>query len=375
MKPQVIEALKGNASNPKKKFAELFELYRKHPHATFQMNRHFNAAGYSPTRLQTLEYEVMKVYDIKPKELHSAKMKKPVIILTGEERLLKVDFSAPVDVIKQELKDLTEFSKLDELLPTPLPIFVKGAEGSKVMKQWLVEKEVQHTFTRKADLLKIVEETQARLTAHAYDEAFNNLNKAQQSLLDKPFDLATVNAVSELFVNAPEEVKQSIKLRDQFQFLGEEDCPNEFKILVADKYTAYNNFLETRAEVKDLVAAGATNEDLFEVAKKAVENYELNLDIYDELNYYNEHKEILGKHPIFEKVMLQKKVNGLSGVDLGKRQATLRANISRDNKKLEDKKVTAAKKENFVAKLEGFKSELVLVDARIAKTKAANDKE
>lgn len=368
MKAQVIEAIKNNDSSPKQKFADLFDFYRKHPHSTFTMNRHFNAAGYSPERLKTLIYEVKKVYGIADKELHSAKKKKPVIVLTGEQRLTALNFDADIEVLKQEAVDLTEFSKLDELLPAALPSFTKGLPGSNEMKAWLKENEVDHNFTKKADLKNLIEATHAKQTEDAYSEAISNLNIAQQQLLDA--EMAVKNAAQTAFNEAPDDVKTGIKLRDEFPFLDEKDCPDKFKILVADKMTAYHAYRSSREEIKDALTAGMSNEELFVMAKTAVENFELNLEIYDELNYYKEHGEILGKHQIFADEMLQKKVDALSGANLVKRQSTLRANISRDSKKLAENKVAADKLEAFEAKLNEYKAELELVDKRLANDKA-----
>lgn len=100
------------------------------------------------------------------------------------------------------------------------------------------------------------------------------------------------------------------------------------------------------------------------MARQAVESFELDLDIHDELEYYKEHKEFLGKHPIFWERNLNEQVNSYNGFDLSNRQKTLRANISRDTKKL-TKIPRGPKKEKFAAVLDKYKIELELINTRI----------
>src|SRR5690606_27785006 len=93
------------------------------------------------------------------------------------------------------------------------------------------------------------------------------------------------------------EAQEKQKLREEFPFLNEKDTPDKFKILVADKFTALKAYEDAYAEIQRKKAAGE-EDGLFELGKTATENWEQNQLIYDELNHYQEHKEILGNHPI-----------------------------------------------------------------------------
>lgn len=86
--------------------------------------------------------------------------------------------------------------------------------------------------------------------------------------------------------------------------------------------------------------------------------------IWDELEYYKENGEILGNHPIFWERNLQELVKSYTGFELANRQKTLRANISRDKKKL-DKMKRGPEKQKFEATLNKYKLELELVNNRI----------
>src|SRR5690606_1387694 len=217
---------------------------------------------------------------------------------------------------------------------------------------------------KSADLKALIEKTQKRKIAQAKNSAALNLQEAKYALLKSMEVEAEETGTSESNetkkTEGSEETKNSDdskkagendasknenpapsseadekkKLREEFPFLNEKDCPDKFKILVADKFTALKAYEDAHAELQRKKAAGE-EEGLFELGKTSVENFELNQLIYDELNYYKEHKEILGNHPIFADDMLQKQVDGYSTKEAMKRQGNLRSYISRETPKLE----------------------------------------
>ncbi len=86
------------------------------------------------------------------------------------------------------------------------------------------------------------------------------------------------------------------KIRDDFPFLKEPDCPHELIILVGYKISAYHKYKECHK----LLFACTSLEDCKNNARSIIENYQENRLIYDELEFYKEHKHCLGKHPIFK---------------------------------------------------------------------------
>jgi len=376
-KNEVIDLFITHRKAPKDKYKALVALLLKLPDATPGQKRFYNAARYSPGTLSSLEYDVKKLCGIQEKELYKVlKRAKEPVPLTGEQRLLALDPEASRDILLQEASDLTEFSKLDKYLPTPLKIFTKGLPGNAERKAWLEEKEVDHKLTTKAELDLLILEVHEKMVVQAQNNAIAELLEQRLDLLKtieyhkkeaiaKEKESILSEAVS-IFKDAPEEAKQGIKLRDEFPFLSETDCPDEFKILVADKFTAYYKFVDGRKELKVLIAAGATNEDIFEIAKETVANFELNLDCYDELEYYKEHQQILGKHPIFADHMLKEKVATMSTMELTKRQKNLRTYVSKDEKAFKKMEEGDAKLA-FGQKIVGWNKELQLVDARLEK--------
>ena len=113
--------------------------------------------------------------------------------------------------------------------------------------------------------------------------------------------------------------------REQWSFLSDRDCPNELKILAADKITAYRNYVVAHQDLFDCT----TPEDCFFIAKKVVENFIENRKIHSELAFYKEHHNILGKHPIFREVKELAELRRLPITELFRRKENLEEAIWR----------------------------------------------
>jgi hypothetical protein len=158
-------------------------------------------------------------------------------------------------------------------------------------------------------------------------------------------------------------MKAVLKLREEFPFLNEANCPEEFKILVADKYSSFIRFKEGH---EDLFKA-ENEDDLLTADIKTVENVLENQSIWDELDHYNKTGEILGKHAIFTREDLRAKYMAMAIPDLilarencKKRISALNTEIAKNAKpeKLHDKQENLKAKEdelNILNKLLGFK--------------------
>lgn len=126
------------------------------------------------------------------------------------------------------------------------------------------------------------------------------------------------------------------KLREDYPFLNDENCPENFKILAADKLTAWNKIISGR---EILLAASEGNSDLTEeelaaVAQGVAEADELNALIHEEFEHYKSTGEILAKHPIFFEREIQKKIDLMSGEEKAKRLTSLKSDIGREKTNL-----------------------------------------
>ena len=130
--------------------------------------------------------------------------------------------------------------------------------------------------------------------------------------------------------------KAIVPLREEFKFLNDKDCPNELKILVADKITVWKQYEAIQEQIVILNAkeelTAEEKESLSELAKDAVAAFEENQAIYEELNAYNETGKVLGKHPIFRKLQMEREVEEMSTEELVKYKGSS-AKYFTDNKK------------------------------------------
>ena len=110
------------------------------------------------------------------------------------------------------------------------------------------------------------------------------------------------------------------RFRDDFPFLRAPDCPPELKILAADKITAHERLFDC-----------TTLDECYTTAREAIENFQENRAIFQELDYYREHGAILGKHRIFEYLRQRQQLHGLNIVELLAEQRRLRSAIWRIN--------------------------------------------
>jgi len=185
----------------------------------------------------------------------------------------------------------------------------------------------------------------------------------------------TATTAEEVFTSAPDEVKETIKLRDEFPFLKDEACPEEFLIIVGKKFNHYDAYLQAHTkllasvvqdEEKNDIVVPLTPEEIKALALAAVKNFQINQDIWEELNYYKENKTILGKHPIFIERKLKSSIDALTVEKATKRISNLANYIRRDTKNLENsvKEKNKAKIAKFTQKVKKWEIELGLIKAK-----------
>lgn len=126
--------------------------------------------------------------------------------------------------------------------------------------------------------------------------------------------------------------KEMIRFRDRFPFLNSPDCPDVLKVLVADLFTAHAEYVEAH---KRLQALG--DEESAEAAadcEKVVSAYLANREIWEELDYYKEHGEILGKSAKFREEQDADDVSLIPDLELAKKYDSARAQESKAKRKI-----------------------------------------
>jgi hypothetical protein len=107
-------------------------------------------------------------------------------------------------------------------------------------------------------------------------------------------------------------------IRVEFPFLNDAACPDELKILMADKISAWNRYLEAYEKIQKIKAGElvVTEKESVVLALICVSNFKENKEIYDELNCYQTTGKVLGVHPIFKKLQLSREVETMTADEL-----------------------------------------------------------
>ena len=129
-------------------------------------------------------------------------------------------------------------------------------------------------------------------------------------------------AENPILLEMPEPAFQGLKLRDEYPFLNDENCPDVFKVLVSDKITAYKNYAALHAEALEATDEADAEDKLYELASEAVKAFQLNIDIKDELDYYRDTEgKVLGKHPKLKNMRIEQEIDEMSEADLIKHRS------------------------------------------------------
>ena len=339
MRNKVLEFLKDGSGLPEERYNTAMELYRKSQGHSIPAVNYYNRAGFTGHNLKNICYDLKKLHGITDGEI--ANYAKVVIVPVDDV------MNVPEELVKQLLAFDPEETKYN-------------------------------------DAKKLAKELQLDLPDARKDTIYPALAKAKEEELKKvevntedadPVGVgnAPLKTPKELIETAPEDAKVGLKLIEEFPFLDDADCPDKLKILVQDKFTAWRNYQKVHAALLVVTEEGKepvemTDADLFELAKAAIENFELNHAIYDELNYYKEHKAILGNHPIFADEVLKEKVAKLTDAAALKRRNNLRTYISRDTPKIANAATEAAGLK-IQEKVQAWTQELNLLNERLGEGK------
>lgn len=210
--------------------------------------------------------------------------------------------------------------------------------------------------------------------------------KEQKAQIEKKVAvIGTGNSLAEKTQKALQESEQAaggFKLVVLYPFIENEDCPDELKALVTDMMTAYRAFIKGQEELsvilygdeeKGIEPQDLDNDQLYALGGDLVKNWELNELINEELSYYGETGEILGKHPKLQQLALVNETAKKSNKKLSDRVKQLNKNLINNKKKLKSAK-DEKKKAEIQLRLDQYKNELEVVQAEIGK-RAADEEE
>lgn len=135
------------------------------------------------------------------------------------------------------------------------------------------------------------------------------------------------------YVPTSDTQKEMIRFRDRFPFLNSPGCPDVLKVLVADLFTAHAEYVAAHKRLQEL-----GDEDSASAAsdcEKVVSAYLANREIWEELDYYKEHGEILGKSAKFREDEDADDVSCIPDLELAKKYDSARAQASKAKRKID----------------------------------------
>ena len=106
----------------------------------------------------------------------------------------------------------------------------------------------------------------------------------------------------------------SRSFRNDWPFLSRPECPPQLKALAADKISCWERYTEAHKQLFDCSSV----EECYQVAYTLIENFKENRQIFEELDYYKQHKSVLGLHRIFGQFKRFDELRGKKPIELFK---------------------------------------------------------
>lgn len=168
----------------------------------------------------------------------------------------------------------------------------------------------------------------ARMISRSPEKHLQTIKVALLQQVELPLDTSIVS-VAKVTYNEPQ-TNDKRKIRSDWPFLADPECPPELKLLISDKITAYRNCIQ---EYENLPKATSASEQLSTV-RSLVTNFIADHDIYKELKHYKDKGKILGQHKIFAQYKRIKDLRNLNSMDLFKKKKNLEYSIWRNESKI-----------------------------------------
>jgi hypothetical protein len=372
MKAKVIKFFQNLPEAKHDQFNKAFELYRQSNGKNPVTERVINAQGFTPSSLDNLLYDLQKMHGITDVEkvsvVESQKSK-----LESEEEIEKAKWDSLdneiasmflffLAVYPEHLNDWTlarhnQFGDVEELLELSKNVGIKEVSDKlQLCVDYLnspVGTEANATNTElnpvstevgtEVGVLQLNPDSEIPGTQETSTDELDLLKAENEELQsekeDLEFEKEGLEEEVEDLKNEVETLKLTPKLtakaiRVEFPFLNDKDCPDEMKILMADKITAWNHYLELQEQflAAEIGKTIASKEDLAILGEEAIKAFTENQKIYDELNAYQTTGKILGLHPLFKKLQLTREVETMTSEELVKYKGSS-AKYFTDNRK------------------------------------------
>jgi hypothetical protein len=332
---RVLLLLKASTLDKWEKFNLAFQLYKETPEKSQTVETKINRIGFTDDGLDNLLYDLQKLHNIQDTEIHSAgspiefkeielrKAYESLAILKAAKRPNKKSIAA-ANILIAQLQ-----SELDEL-NAPVQEETPEEEGLDPNKDLGVTNDDITSLAGK--LIPLTD------TPEGHDDGAK-------------------------FISAEE----LMPIREEFPFLDDKDCPDELLVVVGRKVSAYRRYLKLHGSLQEALEGKLelSEEEQKQLAADTQEAFAENRALYDELNYYAEHKTILGKHPLFRELVAKREIETMNIAYLAKYRNSSATFISKKKKALTNPINTPEKNAELEQAIADREYKLGLVNAKL----------
>lgn len=99
----------------------------------------------------------------------------------------------------------------------------------------------------------------------------------------------------------------------------------ELEALASRKFSKYHSYVRLHTQLRDCTSL----QECADISRQLIDSYMDNRMIWQELNYYKEHRSLLGKHPAFAEFRRRSELLHLPVKELVRRQQQVQNNIWR----------------------------------------------
>ena len=258
----------------------------------------------------------------------------------GHNLMLKKTFMHRMETADLRITLVEELRKLAGITPAELSQ-LKRVAAAPAPKQPAPTVDVEGELMELADRFGVTvdemftEEFQERVRSmDDLEEERDDLEAERDDLELERDDLAErLEEAEKKYRELSPTVKKMIRFREKFKFLDAPDCPDELKVLVSDMFTALGKYKEAHAALTEL-PDDADLAKAAQLAEECVENYLANREMWEELEYYQDHGEVLGKCAKLRALKEAQGIAALDDLELTRRYSSAQANTSKQRARL-----------------------------------------
>ena len=314
-------------------FNQAFELYKQTPEKSPAVEVKLNRIGFTDDGLANLLYDLQKVHGITDTEIHTA--------------------VSPAELKAEEIK-LAQ-AAVTKLQSTKRPNKKAIATAQAVVNDLKEELAVLETP-------EVEEEEEQTPAIPLIPNTGDSLGELAKKILDHT-DVPT---------GAPEGYKlisgeELQPIREKYAFLNDADCPDVMFIVVGKAVSAFRKHQELHAKLQEVLEEKLemSAEDQEKLAAETQEAFAENRALWFEMNYYTEHKEILGKHPLFRELVAKREIEAMTTDQLAKYRTSSATFISKKKAELKKPNITEEKQNELLAAIADREYRLGLVNTKL----------